>query len=72
MSDRINDKLEDIATKIARIEVTLERNTDDLELHMRRTDLLEKKATKVEAIMWTLGAIYTVINLGLAIWKVIP
>jgi hypothetical protein len=72
MSDRINDKLDDISVKVARIEVTLERNTDDLSEHMRRTELLEKKATKVEAIMWTLGAIYTIINLGLAIWKVIP
>ena len=72
MSDRINDKLDDISTIVARIEVTLERNTDDIQEHIKRTNLLEAKMIKAEAIIWVLGGIYTLINLGIAIWKVVP
>ena len=69
MDERIYEKLSVISSKIARIDVTLERNTKDVEKHILRTDLLEKKIAKAEAIIWFLGGIMTVVNIGISIWS---
>lgn len=41
-------KIDKILEKVHSIERILDRNTDSLELHMKRTDLLEKKLKPVE------------------------
>lgn len=38
----MNDKLDVITDKLHQIDKTLQRNTDSLEHHIRRTDALEK------------------------------
>lgn len=42
------EKLDAILEKIHAIDKTLERNTASLELHMKRSDLLEQKLEPVE------------------------
>lgn len=44
----IDDKIDFIVEKIHAIDKTLERNTASLELHMKRSDLLEQKLEPVE------------------------
>lgn len=44
----LDEKVEHIIEVIHNIDKTLDRNTASLELHMKRTDLLEKKLEPVE------------------------
>lgn len=45
---RIEDKIDRIETSINQIDKTLARNTDSLEFHIKRTNLLEKKVEHVD------------------------
>lgn len=46
--DRILDKLTDMAVDIGRMALSVEKNTEDIGEHIRRTDLLEKKLDTYE------------------------
>lgn len=46
--DKIESKVDVIVERIHAIDKTLERNTASLELHIKRTDLLEQKLKPVE------------------------
>ena len=46
--DKVENKIDVILEKIHSIDKTLERNTASLELHMKRSDALEKKLEPVE------------------------
>lgn len=48
--DKIQDDTTDIKVRLARHEVILEKNTVDLERHIKRTDLLEEKLELHEAV----------------------
>ena len=45
---KLNEDITEIKVSLARIDTTLERNTDSLEEHMRQTRLLEQKIAPVE------------------------
>lgn len=47
--DRIAENMADMAVDIAKIELTLERNTEALEEHMRRTALNEERLSILES-----------------------
>jgi flagellar motor component MotA len=53
-------KIDKILEKIHSIDITLARNTASLELHMKRTDLLEKKLEPVEAHVSLINASFKV------------
>lgn len=66
MSDKIDkclDGIHRLEVTITRIEADLARNTDDMEEHIRRTNLLEKKMTKIYAVM-LIGAGMALAGLG--------
>lgn len=46
--DRIKDDITDIKITLSKMESTLDRNTDSLEVHVKRTDLLEAKVELVK------------------------
>lgn len=43
MVDTLHVKMDNVSEKLTSIDITLQRNTDSLELHMKRSDNLEKK-----------------------------
>lgn len=43
MLKSLNDKVDGNTETLARLEVNVDRNTSDLELHIRRTELLEEQ-----------------------------
>lgn len=45
--DRCLESIHRIEITLVRMESDIRRNTDDVELHIKRTDLLEKKLSKV-------------------------
>lgn len=49
--ERALDGIHRIELRITEMEKDLARNTDDMEEHIRRTNLLEKKMGKIYAIM---------------------
>lgn len=44
----IRDDVKEIRNDIGDIKITMARNTDSLEYHIRRTDILESKVTEVD------------------------
>lgn len=46
--DKIKDDITDIKITLSKMESTLDRNTDSLEIHVKRTDLLEAKVELVK------------------------
>jgi predicted nuclease with TOPRIM domain len=46
--DKIKDDITDIKITLSKMESTLDRNTDSLEVHVKRTDLLEAKVELVK------------------------
>lgn len=62
--DKIAENMADMAVDIAKIELTLERNTEALEEHMRRTslnedrlDLLEADKDFLKGAAWVIGGL---------------
>jgi tetrahydromethanopterin S-methyltransferase subunit G len=49
MSKTLETRLDELKDLVHSIDKTLSRNTDALEMHMHRTDQLEKKLEPVEA-----------------------
>ena len=45
--NRIEEKIDKLSESSARMEVHIERNTDDLEYHIKRTDIIESKMQKM-------------------------
>lgn len=45
---RVEDKIDKIMEDVADIKITMARNTTSLEVHMKRSDLLEQKLVPVE------------------------
>lgn len=63
--DKTIDAVSEIGINVARIEVHVDKNTKDLELHMERTDLNETRIERLEKIeQWLRGAVW--ITLGLS------
>jgi hypothetical protein len=66
--EKVDVKMDAIIERIHSIDKTLSRNTDSLEYHVKRTDLLEKQVEPVVRHVWwvngtlkILGAIATVV-----------
>jgi chromosome segregation ATPase len=49
MSKTLEDKIDKLDSRIDSIDKTLERNTVSLEVHMKRSDMLEEYVQKIEA-----------------------
>lgn len=47
VTDIVLDKLDKLDTRLNSIDVTLAKNTESLEYHIKRTDLLEKQIAPV-------------------------
>lgn len=63
--DKTIDAVSEIGINVAKMEVHVEKNTQDLELHMERTDLNETRIERLEKIeQWLRGAVW--ITLGLS------
>lgn len=56
--ERILEKVNDIDVKLGKHEIILEKNTDSLIEHMRRTDLLEEQIKHVEKHVTRIEAAY--------------
>lgn len=77
--DRLESKLDktieavtDIALSTARLEVHVEKNTENLEEHMRRTELAEMRIERLEkAEHWVKGAVWVVVGIGTLILAVL-
>jgi len=46
--DKIEDKVDTIKDSIHSIDKTLQRNTNSLEYHIKRTDILDDKTNRIE------------------------
>ena len=63
--DKTIDTVTDISMNVARIEVHVEKNTYDLEDHMRRTELAEVRLERLEKVeQWLRGAMWITMGLG--------
>lgn len=60
--DQILEHITEIRVCLTRIEGDIERNTDDLEEHIQRTNILENKLKKLEILLY-IGA-----GIGLALY----
>lgn len=67
--ERIFDKLDNIDNKLSEMNIVLVRNTESLEYHIKRTDLLQNSLKPVrrlyDSLVWVVGVILFVS----AIWK---
>lgn len=65
--DAMDQKLDQMSEALAGMAIILERNTVDVERHIRRTDLLEKQLlefkTYIKAFHLVLGGIITIAGL---------
>ncbi len=59
----LDDKVEHILELVHSIDKTLDRNTASLELHMKRTDLLEKKLEPVEAHVMRISGAFRLLSI---------
>jgi tetrahydromethanopterin S-methyltransferase subunit G len=71
--DKIEEKLDKVLEEVSSINVTMARNTADLEYHIKRTDLLEDQFkpihtayNRAEGIFKAIGVIGTVVGLVFA------
>jgi hypothetical protein len=63
--DKTIDAVSEIALNVAKIEVYVEKNTNDLEIHIRRTDLAEIRLERLEKVeQWLRGAMWITMGLG--------
>lgn len=63
--DKTIDAVAEIGLSVARMEVHVEKNTEDLEIHIRRTNLAEIRIERLEKVeQWLRGAVW--ITLGLS------
>lgn len=76
-NDRILDKLDKLQENMNEMDKTLVRNTDSLELHMKRTDLLEesikpirKHVLMAEAVLKLMGLTAVVSSFIAVLYKV--
>lgn len=76
--NKIEEKVDVIVEKLHNIDKTLERNTASLEMHIKRTDLLEAKLKPVEdhvaalnGGLKALGVISLIVGIFAAIFKII-
>lgn len=72
--DKIDDKVDNLDKKLVKIEVNVEKNTEDLAEHIKRTDLneerilnLENTRTKLEGGGLVLKSIIILVVLPIAI-----
>lgn len=66
--DKTIETVTDISLSVAKMEVHVEKNTSDLEVHMKRTELSEARLERLERIdQWIRGAAWMLSGLaGLA------
>lgn len=63
--DKTIEAVVDISLNVAKMEVHLERNTDSLSEHMRRTDASELRIERLEKIEhWMRGAVWIILGIG--------
>lgn len=63
--DKLDDKMDRLDSKVTKLDIYVEKNTEDLEHHIRRTDLNEDRILRIEKIeQFIRGAIW--ITLGIA------
>ena len=63
--EKLDDKLDGLSTQVAKLDFHVEKNTEDLEHHIKRTDLNEDRILRLEKIeQWLRGA--TWITLGIS------
>lgn len=57
--DKTIETVADISLTVAKMEVHVEKNTQDLEVHMKRTELNEIRLERLERIdQWIRGAVW--------------
>lgn len=57
--DKTIEVVADISLSVAKMEVHVEKNTQDLEIHMKRTELSEARLERLERIdQWIRGAVW--------------
>lgn len=57
--DKTIETVADISLSVAKMEVHVEKNTQDLEVHMKRTELNEIRLERLERIdQWLRGAVW--------------
>lgn len=66
--DKTIDVVTDISLNVAKMEVHVEKNTEDLEEHIKRTELNEARLERLEQIdQWIRGAAWAISGIaGLA------
>lgn len=69
MSKQVDEKLTEIQVDVAEINVTLKRNTEDLEKHIKRTNILQDKISKVEGMFILFGIICTIITVVASFYR---
>lgn len=63
--DKTIDAVAEVGLSVARMEVHVEKNTEDLEIHIRRTDLAEVRIERLEKVeQWLRGAAWITLGLG--------
>jgi len=63
--DKTIDAVTEISLTMAKMEVHVEKNTEDLENHIKRTDLAEVRIERLEKVeQWLRGATWITIGLG--------
>ena len=67
-NEKLVNDINSIKVSIGKIEVTLEKNTDSLIEHMKRSDMLEKKLEPVERHVMIVNGLFKlmVVLIGLA------
>ena len=63
--DNLTEKVSVVDNKVDKLEVHVERNTQDLAEHMKRTELNEHRIFRLEKIeQWLRGATWITLGLG--------
>jgi hypothetical protein len=63
--DKTIDAVSEVGLAVARMEVHVDKNTADLENHIRRTDLAEVRIERLEKVeQWLRGAMWITMGLG--------
>lgn len=69
--DKVVESVSDLKTSVARIEVHVEKNTEDLAEHMRRTALAENRITSLEVKRYKMDGVGIVV-MGILTLLIIP
>lgn len=63
--DKTIEAVTDISLIVAKMEVHVDKNTQDLEIHIKRTELSELRLERLEKVeQWLRGAVWITIALG--------